>query len=234
MMMIKEATATPPPEFHTTGGPQSLPPEIPLTPAPIPQTYTAVKAPAPVQMIKQATATPPPKFHTTGGPQSLPPKIIPLQPPPAPILHTISAPNPAGLDNYTVMKNAIIARIKADETIPLRPDIQKLYYLKPLRAPGGCSYPGAGESCWTSKFQEFYDELKKEAGVTLVSENTEKPVAVKMKVTPNTSVGSSCGSRHFNREEYREECYRRQKAGKKRTMKSSKNYKKRKTSRRRR
>jgi len=75
-----------------------------------------------------------------------------------------------GLDDYTlakknfpIMKNAIIARIKAGETIPLKPDIEKLYYLKPDRAPGGCSYPGAGESCWTSKFQELYDELKKEA-----------------------------------------------------------------------
>jgi hypothetical protein len=146
-----------------------------------------------------------------------------------------------GLDDYTlakknfpIMKNAIIARIKAGETIPLKPDIEKLYYLNTGRPPGGCSYPGAGESCWTSKFQELYNELKKEAGVTLVSENTQKPAAVEMKVKQNTSVGSSCGSRHFNNEKDRKACYNAQKAGKKRTMKSSKTYKKHKTSKRRR
>ena len=131
------------------------------------------------------------------------------------------------------MKNAIIARIKAGETIPLKPDIEKLYYLNTGRPPGGCSYRGAGESCWTSKFQELYDELKKEAGLE-TSTVAEEPATVKMAVTPNTSVGSSCASRHFNREEDREECYRRQKAGKKKTRKISRNHRKRKTSRRRR
>jgi hypothetical protein len=64
---------------------------------------------------------------------------------------------------YNSMKATIIARIKAGETIPLRPDIQNLYDLDRSRGLGGCSYPGAGKDCWTNKFQTLYDELQDEA-----------------------------------------------------------------------
>jgi hypothetical protein len=70
------------------------------------------------------------------------------------------------IDAYNSLKERIIARIKAGETVPLRPDIAELYSKDPYKGYGQCSYPGAGKECWTEQFEALYKKLEIQAGVS--------------------------------------------------------------------
>jgi hypothetical protein len=98
---------------------------------------------------------------------------------------------------YESMKASIIARIKAGETIPLKPDIEKLYDLDMTYRKYSCLMPGSSEStfkdCSEKQLQEYYSNLKNEVMKAPVKANLPRPV-VENKPQVITPTGGTCES----------------------------------------